>query len=259
MYFTKFLNLFFPSQCPICSERSDSYRHNPLCLSCWDKIQKYTGPACNVCGMPSPSIETLICGICLKSPQPFSQTLYYGLYEGNLKKAIHLFKFSKIKRLAEPLGRLLLDISIPKVDMIIPVPLHLKRLRQREFNQTALIGHFLSKELGIPLSLNNLIKTKETQPQTFLNRKERLVNIKKAFFVDGISGCDILLLDDVITSGATVRECAKSLKKAGAKTVTVLALAHSTPSDMKINVYNVSDIKGPLSANGVEDLSFPAR
>lgn len=237
MYLSKLLNLLFPSQCPICLERSDSFRHNPICLRCWNEIQRYKGPCCKICGVPTPSEETITCGICLKSPQPFSQILYYGLYEGNLKKAIHLFKFGKIKRLAKPFSKLLLEISIPKIDIIIPVPLHLKRLRQREFNQTALIGHFISKELKIPLAIDNLIKTKETKPQSFLNRKERLVNIKGTLFAKSIYDRDVLLIDDVITSGATIKECAKSLKKAGAKNIIVLALAHSTPIDMRTTIF----------------------
>lgn len=236
MPFSRLLNLFFPSLCPVCSKRSNSYKYNPICSYCWAEIQKYNGAACKVCGIPSVSEQTTICGACLKIRQPFSKILYYGLYEGNLRKAIHLLKFNGIKRLAHPLSRLLLELPIPKADLIIPVPLHLKRLREREFNQTALIGHCLSKELKIQLIINNLIKTRETPPQTSLNRKERLENVKKAFSAYGISGADILLVDDVITSGATVRECSQSLAQAGAKSVTVLALAHSTPADMKKTV-----------------------
>lgn len=236
MPLSRLLNLFFPSICPICSKRSDYYKYNPICSHCWTAIQKYTGPACRVCGIPSVSEQTTICSTCLEIRQPFSKILYYGLYEGTLRKAVHLLKFNRIKRLASPISKLLLELPIPKSDLIIPVPLHLKRLREREFNQTALIGHYLSKELKIQLIVSNLIKTRETPPQTFLNKKERLRNVKKAFSAHGISGADILLIDDVITSGATVRECSEALINSAAKSVTVVALAHSTPADMKTAV-----------------------
>lgn len=234
MPLSKLLNLFFPSLCPVCGKKSDSYKYNPICSYCWAEIQKYNGPACKVCGIPSVSELTTICGACIKIRQPFSKIIYYGLYEGNLRKAVHILKFNGIKRLANPLSRLLFELPIPKADLIIPVPLHLKRLREREFNQTALIGLCLSKELKIPMIIDNLLKTKETPPQTSLGRKERIENVKKAFSsFQGVANSDILLIDDVITSGATVRECSVSLIESGAKSVTVLALAHSTPMDLK--------------------------
>lgn len=234
MFFDLILNSIYPSQCPVCYGSSDSYKYNPLCVKCWSEIKKYDGPACKICGVPSISKYTIFCGSCQKTPPPFTQIIYYGLYEGNLRKAIHLFKFSRIKRLATQLGRLLIQLSIPKADFIIPVPLHIKRLREREFNQTALLGNVLAKELGIKLLLNELIKIKETIPQTSLNREERMKEVKNVFVFNSnkIRGCDILLVDDVITSGATVRECSRVLEKAGAKNVTVLALAHSVPADL---------------------------
>lgn len=236
MPLSQLLNLFFPSRCPLCFNNSDAFQFSPICSFCWAGIDKYIGPACKICGIPSISEQTSICGECLKTKQPFSRIIYYGLYDSSLKKAIHLLKFRGIKRLAKPLSRLLLELPIPESDLIIPVPLHLKKLREREFNQTALIGSWLSKELNIPIKIDNLFKIKETPPQTMLRRKERLENMKNAFFATGVMNADILLIDDVITSGATVRECSKSLMQKGAKSVTVLALAHSRPTDLKAEV-----------------------
>lgn len=125
---------------------------------------------------------------------------------------------------------MLSELPIPKVDGAIPVPLHNKRLHQREFNQTASISRHLSKELKIPLMLHVLKKTKETPPQTDVTGKERLKNIKNVFAAsEEIKDLDLLVIDDVITTGATIRECAKALIKAGAKSVTVIALARSMP------------------------------
>lgn len=226
--------MLFPSRCPLCGNISDSYIYNPICSHCWGMIQKYNGPACKICGIPAISDETTICESCIKTEQPFSKIIYYGLYEGTLRKAIHLLKFTGVKRLSKPLYSLLLELPLPKADIIIPVPLYLKKLREREFNQTALIGRRLSRKFNIPMITDCLIKIRETAPQTSLKRDERLKNVKKAFSaLKNLDGQDVLLLDDVITTGATVKECSTVLVKAGAKSVTVLALAHSTPAELQ--------------------------
>lgn len=159
--------------------------------------------------------------------------VYYGIYEGVLRDAIHLLKFKGIKRLAGPLSHLLwsviADLNMSGIDMVVPVPMHKKRLLQREFNQTATIGLLIAKKLNRPL-MDVLQKNRDTLPQTYVNGKERLNNMKSAFIVSGeIKGSNILLVDDVITTGATVLECAKVLMKAGAKSVTIAALARSMP------------------------------
>jgi ComF family protein len=156
--------------------------------------------------------------------------LYYGIYEGVLKEVIHLLKFNGVKRLSKPISNMLSDLPIPNADGIIPVPLHRNRLKLREFNQTAVVGNHLSKKLKIPIMLDVLRKIKDTRPQTELSGVERLKNIKNAYTASSnIKGLDLLLLDDVITTGATIRECSKTLIKAGAKSVTVVALARSMP------------------------------
>jgi ComF family protein len=166
----------------------------------------------------------------MKGAPPFSRIFYYGIYAGVLKEAIHLLKFGGIRRLSEPLSALLSGLPLPAVQGILPVPLHKKRLREREFNQTALIGRSLGKNLRVPLIPDSLRKERETLPQTDVTGRERVKNVKGAFrVVDTIKGLDLLLVDDVITTGSTVRECAKVLVKAGAKSVTVVALARSMP------------------------------
>jgi len=166
----------------------------------------------------------------MKKEPPFRYARSYGIYEGGLEEAIKQLKYHGIKRLASPLSELLLKTSLPDVDAIIPVPLHGKRLRERGFNQSALIAKGISKRLHRPLLINTLIRTRYTTPQVNLTAREREKNIKGAFSViDGedIQGKDIMLIDDVFTTGATVRECSKVLRKAGAGNIYVITLARS--------------------------------
>ncbi|MBM4137488.1 MAG: ComF family protein [Nitrospira sp.] len=179
--------------------------------------------------MPFPSEHGKICGQCLKKPPPFSMVINYGLYEGVLAEAINQLKFYRIKRLSKPLGTLLFSLDLPQVDGIVPVPLTAKGLRERGFNQSLLIARVVSKGIKVPLLMDVLAKGKETPPQIGLSAKERLINLKNAFKVNGdIKGLRLLLVDDVMTTGATVKECSKQLMKAGAKEVIVLTLARSS-------------------------------
>ncbi len=230
MLLNKVLNILFPSQCPLCGNKSDSALYNPICSSCWRGIERYTGPACRICGIPVVSPLATICGSCMKKKPPFSRILYYGTYEGALKESIRLLKFSGVKRLSKPLSYLLSELSVSGFNGIVPVPLHPKKLRQREFNQTAVMGRHLAGRIKVPLMLDVLKKVHDTLPQTEVTGKERLENVKKAYLAsEKAAGLELLLIDDVITTGATVSECARALMTAGAKGVTVAALARSMP------------------------------
>jgi competence protein ComFC len=152
----------------------------------------------------------------------------YGLYEGALAEAVHQLKFHGLRRLAGPIGRLMLDLDIPQTDGIVPVPLSIKGLRERGFNQSLLIAKFISRRIKVPLLMDLLFKKRETRPQIGLSAKQRMLNLKNVFGVrEEIKGLRLLLVDDVMTTGATVTECSKQLIKAGAKEVFVLALARS--------------------------------
>ena len=223
-----FLNLLFPARCPVCGSYADRHKYNPLCSMCWSSIQRYNGPACKVCGVPAPSSQTGTCSECLRKTPPYSKIHCYGIYDGALKASIQLLKFQGIKRLAKPLSSLLYTLELSNYDALLPVPLHSKKLHEREFNQTALLSYHLSKALRIPVLLDSLIKVKDTKLQTEVGRADRLRNLKNAFKSSGdIYGRRLLLIDDVITTGATVTECASVLKKGGAAAVEVAALARS--------------------------------
>lgn len=138
-------------------------------------------------------------------------------------------KFKGIKSLSRPLAKLLFDLDIPDTDIIIPVPMTKKALLRRGFNQSLLIAKEVSMIKGIPLDIDSLQKTKETLPQVGLEAGERMKNLKGAFFVMGdIKGKDVLLIDDVMTTGATLRECSKALLKAGATKVICLVIARTS-------------------------------
>ncbi len=197
-------------------------------MDCWEKIAPYSGPSCSICATPLASEYSTVCGECIKNEPPFAKVLNYGLYSGALAEAIHRMKFYGIRRLAIPLGKLLLNLEIPAVDGIVPVPLSKKCLRQREFNQTLLLSKVISKKLKMPLYMDILLKKKDTPPQIGLSAKERTKNLKGAFEVRGnINNLRLLLLDDVMTTGATARECSKALIKAGAEEVIVVTLARA--------------------------------
>lgn len=226
---SRLLNTLYPSKCPLCGSAPDIFIHSPICTPCWSKIKRYAGPSCRICAMPFSSEYSNICGQCLKKAPPFLKVINYGLYEGALAEAINQLKFHGVKRLSKPLGILLQRLDLPAMDGIVPVPLSIKGLRERGFNQSLLIARVISKEIKVPLLMDILLKKKETPPQVGLSAKERLLNLKNAFEVKGnVDGLRLLLIDDVMTTGATVTECSKVLMKAGAKEVIVLTLARSS-------------------------------
>jgi ComF family protein len=207
-----------------------------FCHPCWESIRPLTGPICPCCGQPFGSPVALahspghLCGNCREAPPAFDCARSPYAYEGVLARAIHMFKYRKCPSLASPLADLMLAWreKIPPVDLVLAVPLHPKRLRVREFNQSLLLAHRLATRLDLPLSLNHLLRVRPTLPQTELHRADRVQNVRRAFAAqqaDGLQGRTVLLVDDVFTTGATVNECAKALRRAGVKAVFVWTLA----------------------------------
>ncbi|MPL97851.1 hypothetical protein SDC9_44046 [bioreactor metagenome] len=157
-------------------------------------------------------------------------------YSGGVKRVIHDMKFRQAEKYARPLeGLLEMGLASGRIsshDLVIPVPLHAERLKERGYNQNNLIFKDWAERQGLVWCSDNLIRTRPTQPQWELKLSERRQNIKDAFIVtrpDDVSGKSILLVDDIITSGTTMDECAKALKRSGARTVCGLALASGAP------------------------------
>lgn len=156
-------------------------------------------------------------------------------YDGSLRKMIHRWKYQEKSHLAPLFGEWLQDALIRHwpssfFDLIVPVPLHVKRLRRRGFNQALLLAKVLSRKTGIPYGMRVLRKKKATPPQVNLSRREREREIRGAFFVKDpskVKGKTVLLVDDVMTTGATVNECSKVLRVEGASSVHVLTLGRT--------------------------------
>jgi len=192
---------------------------------------------CSRCGLvfKSRQGEDHLCGRCLDRPGAFSRARAAGIYDQSLRMAIHALKFKGWVGLAGPLGGLLLDTfrrywASGDIDVVAPVPLHRRRFHRRGFNQ----AHLLVRRWRLPgetvVVRDLLVRTRATAPQTGLDRRQRRTNLENAFSVSRpgqITGKRVLLVDDVLTTGATVNACATALIRDGAGRVDVLTLARA--------------------------------
>ena len=228
-------NIIFPPQCLACAEMLDPQVKSVFCSSCLPKIRFISGSICPVCGIAffnSPA-ENHICGNCLTARPHFARARAVASFETVIMDTIHKFKYGRNVVIGDGLGSFMASFSFPDFDfveysLIIPVPLNIKKLRERRFNQSLLLARALGKKHRIPVNFSLLKRHKFTLTQTGFNRAEREKNIKGAFIITDkkkIAGKNIILVDDVYTTGATVNECSKMLKKCGAKDIAVLTLA----------------------------------
>ncbi len=235
-FFRKALNLLFPATCAACKTPLWDDPIPFVCQTCWGKVVPLKGPCCPQCGGPFTSLVTLqhspnhTCGICRGKPPAFTQAWSVFPYQSPLREAIILFKYQKKRSLTKPFLQIMIPAlpTLPAIDALMPVPLHPERLREREYNQSLLLAHGLSRHLRVPLLLSCLSRIKPTVPQTSLSKKERLKNLHRAFSIQNtsrIQGQRILLIDDVFTTGITLHECAKTLRRAGSGPVYGLTLA----------------------------------
>lgn len=236
------LNFVFPLDCKICEKPIRESKGYSICEDCFKTIELIERPYCAKCGKPLIPTDffkqnrEILCLDCKRKKYSFEFSRSTGIYDKVLKKCIHLFKYYGEKKLAKPLGKLMVDSLVKndefkrKIDLIIPVPLHKNDLKKRGFNQSVLLGKVTGDYLSIPVRENVLVKKKLTPFQVNLSKKERKINILGAFSVEKpeeIKGKNILILDDVFTTGATVEECTKELMKARAKNIFVLTLART--------------------------------
>ncbi len=219
--------------CLLCDEPADTSA--PLCSSCESELP-WLGGHCLVCALPLPTVG-LVCGECLKHPPAFGRVEVPWRYAFPVDTLItrfkHQAKWPYGRLMAELLSQHLLnsfDHGQPRPDILLPVPLANRRLRQRGFNQAALLARWLSQSLQLPLQEDWLLRTHDTPAQQKLDAAERKRNLRHAFALAdhaAINGRHLALVDDVLTTGATAESLARLLKKAGAARVDVYCLART--------------------------------
>ncbi|MFC1839521.1 ComF family protein [Thermodesulfobacteriota bacterium] len=237
--FSSLLDIIYPPRCHICMDflNNKSEETPGICDACSQSFKEISHPYCSTCGIPfiSKADEDHLCGKCIVKKPYYDEMRAPYLYEGPIMGAIQRIKYSGRSYLANSLGLLLGEFARTWLgntgDMILlPVPLHVKRLRQRGFNQSMLLAEKINKVLCTHLDYRTLERTRNTDTQTGLKFKERQRNVKGAFEVSNnlkIRGKDIILVDDVATTGNTINECARVLKKAGCNRVYGLVLART--------------------------------
>jgi ComF family protein len=227
-------SLIFPDECRICKEPLREISRIPVCRRCLLKPQPLNAEYfCVRCRAPFrssfPLDEQGLCGICRRGVSGFDAAYSFGFYEDELSELIHLFKYGRVQTLAKPLGRLL-AVALPReqeFDLIVPMPLHWRKRWQRGFNQSALLASEIARRSNIPVK-NFLRRIRPTATQAGLTNAKRRLNVSGAFRARkgaALSGKRVLLIDDVMTTGATAAACARALKIAGAKRVTLLTVA----------------------------------
>lgn len=232
------VRFLLPVECAVCRAplADDPIPH--FCSGCWGTIVLPGHSRCARCDGPfvSPAATvyspTHLCHSCAEHPPSYTKAWTLYPYQSPLRDAICLFKYRGTVSLATPLARLMIDRlpALDAIDLIMPVPLYAGRLRDREFNQSLLLADRIGRHLCVPVSCADLIRTVPSPAQTTLSRKARLKNLRGAFAVtrpESIAGKRILLIDDVFTTGATVNECAKTLRKAGSGDVFALTLGRT--------------------------------
>ena len=217
------LDLLFPPRCVVC-RRAGLW----FCAACCASIEKIIPPICQRCGRPLISSH---CPYCAKSPMQIDGTRAVAFFEGNLRVAIHAFKYQHRTELADLFGTMLNDylLTFPlPMDTIIAVPLHTNRARARGYNQALLLAQALSARQNIPVWEDALARTRATQSQTELDAAGRRQNVYAAFAAtERVRGARVLLIDDVCTTGATMDACGAALYARGAKSVWGFAIARA--------------------------------
>ena len=225
-----FLNLFFPLFCVICGRPLELDNRVFLCSGCLAQVRRIHDSACEKCGRPDCAG---LCQECRKTDLYYTIARAAGIYDGVLRECIHKLKYGGELYLAKTLVSFMVDTlrefpALAECDLIVPVPLHRVRERERGFNQAYLLAKGISNVLKIDISCGNLRRIREKTPQTDLPRSLRLSNVREIFGVRDSSefeGKELLLVDDVFTTGSTVNECSKTLIEAGAGKISILTAA----------------------------------
>ena len=238
---SKLSALIIPHSCPLCSRMVD--REGAICSACLSQIPYIDRQTCSICGnilgfdYDPGEILNYTCGECRLHPPPFKKSLSAAPYEGGMKKLLRKFKYDGKEFLGGEIASIIFDrckemISGNNFDIMTGVPLHIKALKKRGFDQSFILAEHIGGMSGLSQTPEIIVRIRDTASQTHLRRRERIENVKGAFRLAEnaaaiIKGKKILLVDDVSTTGGTIRECAKTLMKGGAKEVSAITAARA--------------------------------
>lgn len=226
------ITFLYPAQCKVCEETIGLESVSYLCKTCWNDLRIVEPPWCEICGNPS---TDEVCSQCATNPPRYGKLRTVAMYDAILQKVVHLYKFEGRITLAKHLIELMIenmpyDCNISEYDYILPIPIHKKRLRERGFNQSKLLAQGIAQVNRVDILTDALVRSRNTSPQSSLARDERQTNIIGAFEVknsEEIRGKRILILDDVFTTGATIREAVNVLWDVDPEEIDVLTLART--------------------------------
>lgn len=216
------LDLVFPIHCSGCGREGEI-----ICGLCTETLERVGTPQCSTCSAPGVNGT---CRWCLQYARGFESLHSPYRFEGPVRDAVHALKYRGIRVAAETLGGLMaeyFEANPVLADVLVPVPLHSRRLRSRGYNQSALLAREIGRRASLPVVEDRLVRTRNSRPQVDVaSREERRANVAGNFACDAdVSGLAVLLIDDVATTGSTLSECAYALKEAGASSVHALTLA----------------------------------
>ena len=272
------LTTVFPGECRVCEEPLVWVSGAPVCLGCMAQVRRRTSAACVRCGdrmeaeaqLEDMRFEQYVCRVCRVAPPAFERAVAYGAYDGTLRALLHLLKYDGMEGVAKDLGERLAEAAVELQAeaagglLVVAVPLHGRVERERGFNQSRLIADsmigrlaLLRPEWTLEAAHDVLARRKRTAAQFQLSQRERRRNLAGAFAVTGqVRGREVLLVDDILTTGATARECAQVLRAAGAQRVWVATVARATDEDFDtLQAHTASwDLQGSaLSSNSVTE------
>ncbi len=230
------LDMVMPPQCLCC----DAEVADPglFCASCFAGLRFITAPCCDRCGTAlerAPRVGTPLCDACQEDPPPWSRARAVFLYDERSRRLILPLKHADRTELAAPLGRLMAragGVLLTPDCLLVPVPLHPRRLRGRRYNQAGLLAHAIARTARVPVLIDALVRTRATLALAALSAEQRESMVRDAFALRRgraavIAGRRVVLVDDVLTSGATARACTRILRDAGARSVDILVAART--------------------------------
>jgi competence protein ComFC len=240
--FSVALDLLYPRNCQICFRAIEApHSIGYVCADCLRSVRPIRAPFCQRCGLPfrGEITTTFECGNCRDKNYVFERAIAAVTTQGVVRDCVHQFKYARHEWFGNLLAHYLIEAGLQhfdwdEIDAIVPVPLHPRKLREREFNQAEFLGDKLSRAYKKPQLAGNLRRIRDTQTQTRLDTKGRADNMRGAFAVKrpaAFNGRRLVLVDDVFTTGATTNECASILLKAGAESVVVLTVARQVTRD----------------------------